>query len=62
MKKQWKADMTFNSFKDLFYNNLSKTGNFDEAYNLSENEHEDMFNKKRYKNIKSFKVTLSRKS
>jgi hypothetical protein len=47
MKKDWKADMTYNSFKDLFYDNLSKTGNFEEAYRMSEDEHEECFNKKR---------------
>lgn len=61
MKKDWEADMTCNSFKDLFYDNLSKTGDFKEAYNLSEDEHENMFNKRRYSGIDSFRVTLSRK-
>ena len=59
--KKWQANMTVNSFKDLFYDNLSKTGDFKTAYYLSEDEHEEMFNKKRYSGIDSFRVQLSKK-
>ena len=59
--KKWEADMTVNSFKDLFYDNLSKTGSFKEAYYKSEDEHEEMFNKRRYSDINSFRVQLSKK-
>jgi hypothetical protein len=61
MKKGWKADLTYNSFKDLFYDNLSKTGDFQEAYNMSEDEHEAVFNKRRYSGVDSFRVQLSKK-
>ena len=59
--KRWEADLTASSFKDLFYDNLSKTHDFNEAYNLSEDEHEQMFNKRKYSGIDSFRVQLSKK-
>ena len=40
MIKKWKATMTCTSFKELFYDNLSKTGNFNAAYEAAEDEHE----------------------
>jgi len=58
--KKWQANMTVGSFQDLFYDNLSKTGSFNDAYYKSEDEHEELFNKRRYSGIDSFRVTLSR--
>ena len=58
MKKEWEANLTYNSFKDLFYNNLSKTGDFKAAYNMSEDKHEELFNKRKYSDINSFRVCL----
>ena len=57
---KWEADMTYGSFKDLFYNNLSKTGNFKEAYELTENKHEKLFNKRRYSDVNSFRTVYYR--
>ena len=56
------ANMTYNSFKDLFYNNLSKTHDFEVAFNLTEDKHEKMYNKKKYSDVQSFRTVLSKKS
>lgn len=57
---KYEANMTKNGFKDLFYNNLSKTGDFQEAYYMSENEHERLYDKSKYSGIDSFRVILSK--
>lgn len=56
------ANMTYNSFKDLFYNNLSKTHNFEQAFDITEDKHEELYNKRKYSGIDSFRVVLSKKS
>lgn len=61
MIKKWKANMTSGSFKELFYDNLSKTHNFNAAYEASENEHEEYFNKRKYSDVSSFRSVLSKK-
>ena len=61
MIKKWKATMTCTSFKELFYDNLSKTGNFNAAYEAAEDEHEKYFNKRKYSDIRSFRSVLSKK-
>jgi len=58
---KWEADMAYGSFEDLFYNNLSKTGDFHKAYLKTEEMHEQLFNKRRYADINSFRVVMSRK-
>lgn len=58
---KYEANMTGNGFKDLFYDNLSKTGNFKEAYYMSENEHEKLYDKNKYSGIDSFRVCLTKK-
>ena len=57
---KWEADMTVNSFRELFYDKLSKTGNFKKAYLETEELHEELFNKRRYSDIYSFRVQLSK--
>lgn len=57
---KWEAELTARGFKDLFYTNLSKTGDFKKAYYESENEHEELFDKKKYSDINSFRVSLYR--
>lgn len=58
---KYDANMTDKGFKSLFYDNLSKTGNFIKAYYLSEDEHEKLYNKNKYSGIDSFRVCLSKK-
>ena len=58
---KYEAQMTANGFKDLFYNNLSKTGDFGDAYYISEDEHEKLYDKTKYSGIDSFRVQLSKK-
>lgn len=58
---KWRADMIFIDFKDLFYTNLSSTGDFNKAYLITEKQHEQMYNKRRYSDIESFRVQLSRR-
>jgi len=53
--------MTHDGFKSLFYDNLSKTGDFKEAYYMSENEHEKLYDKSKYSSLDSFRVCLSKK-
>lgn len=61
MIKKWEANLTGTSFRNLFYDNLSKTADFNEAYEISESEHEQCFNKRKYSDVKSFRVCLSKK-
>lgn len=58
---KYEANMTSNGFKDLFYNNLSKTHDFSEAYYVSEEYHERLYDKQKYSGIDSFRVQLSKK-
>ncbi len=54
------ANMTYGSFKDLFYDNLSKTHDFEQAFDRTEDEHEELYNKRKYSGIDSFRVVLSK--
>ena len=57
---KWRADMVYSDFKELFYTNLSSTGDFNKAYLLTEKQHEEMYNKRRYKDLECFRVQLYR--
>ena len=59
---RWKGEGTKDSFKDVFYENLQKTGHFRKAYEMTEDEHEDVFHKRKYSGVQSFKVQLSKKN
>jgi hypothetical protein len=58
---KYEANMTNNGFKDLFYDNLSKSGDFKEAYYMSEDEHQKLYDKQKYSSVDSFRVCLSKK-
>ena len=58
---KWEADLSCDDFQELFYDNLSKTGSFKKAYLKSESLHEQLYNKRRYSSLDSFRVSLSKK-
>ena len=58
---KYEAEMTAKGFKNLFYTNLTKVGNFGDAYYVSEDFHEKLYDKTKYSGIDSFRVQLSKK-
>jgi len=56
----WEGESTCNSFREKFYKNLSKVRHFKKAYEITEQEHERHYNKRKYSGVESFHSQLSK--